>query len=152
VIRYRADDRVVGGTVMRDDGETIAFDEDGDPRSNLAKARCKIGERHGSPGVGRSLTACRCTFWKGRPGSRSSTGQVSRRVTPPELRVGSLPSLGAGLVQVIVAGQFDCDVDPLDPFVGLSEPEPGPSQVVSCLISIAVLPVRSQRFVSPRRV
>src|SRR5512135_2616431 len=35
------------------------------------------------------------------------------------------PGLGAGLVQVIAAGQFDRNVDPLDPFVGLSEPQPG---------------------------
>src|SRR5512135_3300439 len=35
------------------------------------------------------------------------------------------PGLGAGLVEVIAAGQFDRNVDPLDPFVGLSEPQPG---------------------------
>src|SRR5512143_1222053 len=35
------------------------------------------------------------------------------------------PGRGAGLVQVSAAAQFDRDVDPLDPFGGLSEPQPG---------------------------
>src|SRR5512135_1474279 len=73
----------------------------------------------------RARSAGSWSFSTGRPGARSSTGQVRRRVTPTELRVGSLTGLGAGLVQVSAAGQFDRDLDPLDPFVMLSEPQPG---------------------------
>src|SRR5512143_2177298 len=35
------------------------------------------------------------------------------------------PGRGAGPVQVSAAAQFDRDLDPLDPFGGLSEPQPG---------------------------